>query len=153
MKLLRNPKYILPNGLEWKGTVHKMDDGEWMTGKVHTPNSIQLALVDEVWNMPRKGAVATQKVLSQVFSYLGKDSGVAEGLLNIFDSKSTKLDSLLDTIEELLAVHINKVKKYLDSQIIQTEDGGRGSVVDLSLNLTLDEIRSENKTSSISSVD
>ena len=153
MKLLRNPKYILPNGLEWKGTVHKMDDGEWMTGKVHTPNSIQLALIDEVWNMPRKGAVATQKVLSQVFSYLGKDSGVAEGLLNIFDSKSTKLDILLGSIEELLAVHINKIKKYLDSKIIQTEDGGRGSVVDLSLNLTLDEIRSESKTASISSVD
>ena len=153
MKPLRNPKYILPNGLEWKGNVHQMDNGDWMTGKIHSESSIHLALVDETWNLPQEGSTASQKVFKQIFNYLTKTAGASENLLQNFNKQLSALDLLLDTTKELLNTHVTKVKKYLESKVLQNEDNGRGTIIDSNLNITLPESLAENKTAKIASIE
>ena len=152
MNKLHNPVFLLPNGQRWTGFVHQDIDKNWKTGGTPSVRSLPLVVADETWNMPSESHVASQKIFKQVFDSAAFHATLDEDNLKTFNTKLNTLNALVKSSEDLLDIHINRTKKYLNSKSIQEENHGRGVLSDLNLEITLPELGAQSKAEGIESV-
>lgn len=123
-------KYFLPNGKEWTGDVHKMTDGNWMTGESHTPYSVYVVIVPQVLNFPADGFVATQTIFSKVFGNTAITSlELEEQYLNL-NTKITELEKLLDESNSKVNSSIGRLDSFVAKSTAQLETKGTGILTD-----------------------
>ena len=150
--IFKNPKYILPTGAEWNGPVFELKNGDFVTGTRPNPSSIPLVKIDESFNFPTSGSVASQDILRQLFSYTTDSSFSSESALKDFNKKIASLSLLIKNKEESLSSALTKIKDHLNSKKIQTDNNGRGSLIDGDLHYTLEKVSSKDQTGYINTV-
>tara|TARA_Y100000310_G_scaffold345341_1_gene463946 strand:- start:924 stop:1997 length:1074 start_codon:yes stop_codon:yes gene_type:complete len=124
--------FLLADGTEWLGKVHKSPDGiNWLTGKEHTSESKELIYVPTLIPFPETGDPATVDALDIVFKDLAASNDAAE--LGIRQLKGA-VQALSNTVRINKARIIGVVGQIIEASsgsAVQREEHGVGSISDI----------------------
>lgn len=145
-------KYFLPNGKEWNGDVHQMQNGTWMTGEYHSPYSVYLARAFQILNFPEDGFVATQDIFSKIFSNTAFSSRKLEEEYTNLDLQLIELEKTIEENKEKVNASLGRLTSHLTNRTSQQENKGTGTIVDSDIKLILPIANSVIHTPTINSI-
>jgi len=136
-KPIIEPVYLLPNGTSWRGKVHQLEDGQWKTGSTETLTSIEVLEVSAELEYPYKNQVAREEIFNKIFTYLKNSSASYEISAAEINSSLLEYETLLGSLSSIVDSNIDKLKQFIISNHVQSENNGTGIITDSEINLKL----------------
>jgi len=137
-KPIIDPIYLLPNGTAWKGKRHQLEDKQWRTGSTEEVSSVNLLEVSAELEYPYEKQVAKEEIFNKIFNYLKNSSASYEARSEEIFSDLLDYEKLLDSLSSITDSGIDKLKQFIISNHIQSENNGTGNIVDSEIDLKLD---------------